>query len=164
MIGETMFVTGLAMFFTAPIAGRLSRKVDPRIMMAIGFVGFALGTCIASGITTDWDFYELCVPQILRGVSLMLCMVPINNLALGHAAARAHQERLGPVQPDPQPRRRGRPGVINTVLNNRMDLHLARLRENVTWSSTTALETLDASLESLVHSLGTNAERWPLTA
>ena len=38
---------------------------------------------IASGITADWDFYELLVPQILRGVSLMMCMVPINNLALG---------------------------------------------------------------------------------
>ena len=26
MIGETMFVTGVAMFLTAPIAGRLSRR------------------------------------------------------------------------------------------------------------------------------------------
>src|SRR5581483_7082702 len=30
MIGETMFVSGLAMFSTAPIAGRLVTKVDPR--------------------------------------------------------------------------------------------------------------------------------------
>ncbi len=33
MIGETMFVSGLCMFATAPIAGRFSGKVDPRILM-----------------------------------------------------------------------------------------------------------------------------------
>ncbi|MFY8102081.1 MAG: DHA2 family efflux MFS transporter permease subunit, partial [Allorhizobium sp.] len=82
MIGETMFVSGAAMFFTAPVAGALSNKLDPRVMM-IGFSGFALGTYLMTGITADWDFYELLVPQILRGCSLMLCMVPINNLALG---------------------------------------------------------------------------------
>ncbi len=29
MIGETMFVTGLCMFFMAPVAGRLVRVLDP---------------------------------------------------------------------------------------------------------------------------------------
>ena len=43
-IGETMFVTGVCMFLMAPVAGRLSRKLDPRVMMAMGFVGFAIGT------------------------------------------------------------------------------------------------------------------------
>ncbi|MGO8077710.1 MFS transporter, partial [Rhizobium leguminosarum] len=37
MIGETMFVSGLAMFFNAQIAGRLSTKMDLRLMMVIGF-------------------------------------------------------------------------------------------------------------------------------
>lgn len=83
MIGETMFVTGLAMFLTAPIAGRLSQKLDPRVLLMIGFGGFGVGTWIASAITADWDFHELLIPQILRGCSLMPCMVPVNNLALG---------------------------------------------------------------------------------
>ena len=43
----------------------------------------AIGTRQASFITVDWDFWELLWPQIFRGVSLMLCMAPINNLALG---------------------------------------------------------------------------------
>ena len=79
MIGEALFVSGLAMFITAPIAGILSRKMDPRVMMMIGFLGFAAGTWRMTYLTADWDFYELLVPQILRGCSLMLCMVPINN-------------------------------------------------------------------------------------
>ena len=41
MVGETMFVTGVCMFVTAPISGRLSTKVDPRLLIATGFLLFA---------------------------------------------------------------------------------------------------------------------------
>ncbi|TIU11690.1 MAG: multidrug efflux MFS transporter, partial [Mesorhizobium sp.] len=83
MIGEALFVSGLAMFATAPVSGILSRKMDPRLMLMIGFFGFAAGTWRMTYLTADWDFWELLVPQILRGASMMLCMVPINNIALG---------------------------------------------------------------------------------
>ena len=83
MIGETMFVSGLAMFVTAPIAGKVSTKIDLRAMMVIGFISFAAGTWSMTYVTADWDFYELLIPQILRGFGLMMCMVPINNIALG---------------------------------------------------------------------------------
>ncbi len=131
MIGETMFVTGLCMFLTAPIAGRLSTKLDPRVMMMIGFGGFALGTYIASAITADWDFHELLVPQILRGCSLMLCMVPINNLALGTLSP--HQLKNASGLYNLTRNLGGAVGLalINTVLNTRTDLHITRLHEMV---------------------------------
>src|SRR6266702_3337708 len=44
MIGETMFVSGITMFLTAPIVGRLMTKVDMRYIIAAGLVIFALGT------------------------------------------------------------------------------------------------------------------------
>ena len=131
MIGETMFVTGLAMFLTAPIAGRLSAKLDPRIMMMIGFGGFALGTYIASGITADWDFYELLVPQILRGCSLMLCMVPINNLALGTLPPQQLKNASGLYNLTRNLGGAVGLAVINTLLNSRTDLHITRLHEAV---------------------------------
>src|SRR6202043_438016 len=43
MIGETMFVSGLVMFACAPIAGRLSDRFDPRLVLISGFIFFALG-------------------------------------------------------------------------------------------------------------------------
>src|SRR5439155_125055 len=33
MIGETMFISGVAMFATAPIAGRLMTRIDPQVML-----------------------------------------------------------------------------------------------------------------------------------
>ncbi|MCA0434208.1 MAG: DHA2 family efflux MFS transporter permease subunit [Proteobacteria bacterium] len=157
LIGETMFVTGIAMFLTAPIAGRLSAKVDPRIMIGLGFAGFALGTWQASQITVDWTYNELLVPQILRGVSLMLTMVTITNVSLG---------TLTPVE------LRGATGlfnltrnlggavglaIINTTLNSRLDLHMERLRESVNWARSTATETLDMMTHAMAP-LGSDAD------
>ena len=107
MIGETMFVSGITMFLTAPIVGRLMLRFDMRYIIAAGLVIFALGSYQMTWITRDYDFYELLVPQILRGIGMMFAMVPTNNIALGTLAAGPGQERLGPVQPDAQSRRRG---------------------------------------------------------
>ena len=117
-------------------------RVDPRIMIATGFVFFAIGTWQASYVTVDWDFWELLWPQVFRGVGLMLSMVPINNLALGtmppHKIKNASglfnlMRNLG-----------GAVGLalINTLLDKRMDLHLERLRESVTWGRQVAVDTL----------------------
>ncbi|WP_432212028.1 DHA2 family efflux MFS transporter permease subunit [Bosea vestrisii] len=142
MIGETMFVTGLAMFLTAPIAGRLSTKLDPRIMMMIGFGGFALGTWLASSITADWDFHELLIPQILRGCSLMLCMVPINNLALGTLPPQQLKNASGLYNLTRNLGGAVGLAVINTLLNGRTDLHITRLHEAVSAGRQIAEENL----------------------
>ncbi len=142
MIGETMFVTGLAMFLTAPIAGRLSQKLDPRIMMMVGFGGFALGTYLASFVTADWDFNELLIPQILRGCSLMLCMVPINNLALGTLPPQQLKNASGLYNLTRNLGGAVGLALINTFLNSRTDLHIARLHEAVAAGRQVAEENL----------------------
>ncbi len=142
MIGETMFVSGLAMFFTAPIAGRLSVKMDPRVMMMIGFASFASGTWIMSSMTADWDFYELLVPQILRGFGLMLCMVPINNVALGTLSPAKIRGASGVFNLTRNLGGAVGLAAINTVLTQREQEHYARLAEHVQWGNPEAVETM----------------------
>ena len=55
MIGETLFLTGIAMFLTAPLAGRLTMIVDPRLMLMIGFSLLGLSSYLMTGVTRDWD-------------------------------------------------------------------------------------------------------------
>jgi len=155
-IGETMFVSGLCMFFMAPISGRLSQKLDPRVMMAVGFLGFAIGTWLITGLNKDWDFWELFVPQIFRGMSLMICMVPINNIALGTLSPDRLKNASGLYNLTRNLGGAVGLAVINTVLNDRLDLHLQRLRESVTWGRSVADETL-ANLTLNFQSLGSDA-------
>ncbi len=155
-IGETMFVTGIAMFLTAPLAGRLSSKVDPRIMIGGGFIGFAVGTWQASFINADWAFWELLIPQILRGVSLMMCMVTVTNIALGTLTPM--QLRGGSGLFNLTRNLGGAVGlaIINTVMNQRFDLHIQRLHEAVNWNSDTANTTL-SNITGALSPLGDNA-------
>ncbi|TDX29256.1 DHA2 family efflux MFS transporter permease subunit [Rhodovulum visakhapatnamense] len=142
MIGETVFVSGLAMFVTAPIAGFLAGRVDLRLMLLVGFVGFAISTWMLTGMTAEWDFQELLVPQILRGMSLMLSMVPINNLALGTLSRDKMKGGSGLF--NLMRNLGGAVGlaVINTQLSDRGALHYDRLREAITWTNDEAMRQL----------------------
>jgi DHA2 family multidrug resistance protein len=161
MIGETMFVSGLAMFFTAPFAGRLVGKVDPRVMLAAGFLCFAAGTFWMTWLTRDWDFWELFWPQILRGVGLMLAMVPINNVALGTLPPERMKNASGLFNLTRNLGGAVGLAVITTILNNRTDLHLARLHEALTWSRGSAVETL-GNLAVRFQSYGSDAQAMAL--
>jgi DHA2 family multidrug resistance protein len=157
-IGETLFLTGACMFVMAPISGQLMRRgVDPRIMLAVGFTGFAVGTYQASLITTDWDFNELLIPQILRGISLMLIMIPVTTTALGTTPPQKLKNASGLFNLTRNLGGAVGLALINTLLNKRLDLHLARLHEQVAWGHTAAEETL-AKLTGQMARFGSDAQ------
>ncbi len=142
MIGETMFVSGLVMFLTAPVAGRLVEKFDPRFVLIAGFVFFAVGTWQMTYVTSDWDFWELLWPQVFRGVGLMFAIIPVTNTALGTLPVERVKNASGLF--NLMRNLGGAIGLaaINTWFNDRMDLHLQRLHEAVNASSIPATEIL----------------------
>jgi DHA2 family multidrug resistance protein len=78
-----MFVTGVAMFCTAPIAGRLSSAIDPRKVLAAGIVTVSIGLWLNAQMNAEVSFWDLFIPQLVRGAGLVLCIVPITAAALG---------------------------------------------------------------------------------
>jgi DHA2 family multidrug resistance protein len=155
-IGETMFVTGLCQFIAAPIVGRLLGKIDPRAMIGLGFLGFAYGAALPAFITSDWDFGELLIPQIFRGFSLMFCMVPINNLALGTLPPARLKNASGLFNVTRNLGGAVGLAIINTTLDKRLDLHLSRLHEKLRWGNARAEEFL-TKLTALYANSGTDA-------
>src|SRR5690606_10196779 len=130
-IGEAMMGTGLAMFLTAPVAGSLSQTVDPRLMVGVGFASFSFRCWMMTRITADWDYWEIFLPQILRGISLMLCMVPVSNIALGMLPPDKVKNASGLFNLTRNLGGAVGLAIINTVLSNREDFHYARIAESV---------------------------------
>ena len=93
-------------------------------------------------LTKDWDFWELLVPQILRGFGMMLAIVPITNVALGTLSPERLKNASGLFNLTRNLGGAVGLAALNTVLDNRIDLHLARLHESITWSRQLAVETL----------------------
>src|SRR5258706_547864 len=143
MIGETLFVSGIAMFLTAPLVGRLTLKVDLRYLIAAGLCIFALGSYQMTWITRDYDFYELLVPQILRGIGMMFAMVPTNTIALGTLRPDRVKNASGLFNLTRNLGGAVGLAVINQGLNQRTVLHITRFQERVTWGNATATETLN---------------------
>jgi len=157
-VGETVFVTGAFMFLTAPIVGSLARKVDPRRLIFFGLALFAFSSYDLTGITGDWAFGELFLPQAMRGVALMTCMIPINVIALGTLPPDRIKNASGLFNLT-----RNLGGAfglagINTILQSRTDLHSSRLAEHVAWGSAVAEERLAGMTASLQPALGSDAD------
>jgi DHA2 family multidrug resistance protein len=81
-IGTTVFAVGIAQIFSTIIAARLSQFVDPRKTVTVGLILFACSLWLTSHITPDWGFGAFLAPQLLRGFSIMLCIVPSVSMAL----------------------------------------------------------------------------------
>jgi MFS transporter, DHA2 family, multidrug resistance protein len=80
-IGNIMWVSGAAMLVTAPIAGILGKRFDMRYIAATGILTIALSAWLTAQMTWEWRFDEFLVPQILRGIGLMLCMSTLSTLS-----------------------------------------------------------------------------------
>jgi DHA2 family multidrug resistance protein len=130
-IGEIMAVTGAFQFASAPLAGAISKVVDLRLMLFAGLSLFGLGLWENSLITADSDFNELILPQALRGMSLMLCFIPINILALGRLPPDKLKNASGLY--NLMRNLGGAIGMawINTMIQDRLALHLDRLGDQI---------------------------------
>ena len=82
-IGETVLVVGLVQLLISPLNVYIARAIDLRLMLAIGLGMYAFSMYLTAGLTNQTGFWELLVPQAVRGVALMFCYVPANMIALG---------------------------------------------------------------------------------
>jgi DHA2 family multidrug resistance protein len=157
-IGVTMMVTGLFQALSAPLAGNLAKHMDLRWMLGLGLSLFGGGLWLNSALTSEWGYWEMFLPQAVRGLALMFCFVPINAVALGHLPPHQVQNASGLY--NLMRNLGGAIGLaaINTTFTHRADLHMLRLSESLTaarLAATDALAGLAARLEPV---LGSNAE------
>ena len=160
-IGETMAVTGAAMFLSAPISGALARKLDLRWMLAFGLALFGGGIWWMAHLTKDSAFWELFGPQAMRGFAMMFIMLPVNQLALGSLPPAALKNASGLY--NLMRNLGGAVGLalINTIATSRLANHVEHLREQVTWSRPGAMHFIGGLTARLTPDMGPAA---PLAA
>jgi len=143
-IGETVFVVGLAQLVLSPFNVYIARAMDLRLMLAIGLGLFAYSMYLTAGLTNQTGFWELVVPQVVRGVALMFCYVPANMIALGSLPQDAMKNAAGLYN-----LMRDLGGAIGlasigTVMNMRLHFHWNRLIEDINPARAGVQQFLDA--------------------
>jgi DHA2 family multidrug resistance protein len=133
-IGYVMMVVGIFQMLSAPISGAISKKISSKSMMFLGLLLFAAGIYCNSFLTNQSGFAELFLAQTLRGLSLIMCFIPINAITLG----TLDQDKLKNASGLYNLMRNlgGAIGLagINNLLTHRTVLHYQRLAEKISYS------------------------------
>jgi hypothetical protein len=80
MTGLTALLSGPPAFLVVPVLPRLSGRCDGRWLVIVGLAGF-FGSCMLDvGLTTNSAGHDFTASQLLRGVSQLLAMMPLNQL------------------------------------------------------------------------------------
>lgn len=79
--GEALSPAGLVMMAMMPIAGRLTgTKVDPRLLVCIGFLGTSFSLHRFTNINLQMDFFQIMSLRMVQVVFMPLIFVPISTL------------------------------------------------------------------------------------
>jgi DHA2 family multidrug resistance protein len=150
-IGTIMLVTGVAQLVTAPIAGALESRVDPRRLSAAGFALFAVGLGCSAFQSRLADFDEMFWPQVLRGVAIMFCLLPPTRLALGALAEADVPDASGLF--NLMRNLGGAIGIalIDTILYGRTGGHAEALRDRLIAGDITAARAIGLDLKLFAH-------------
>ncbi|MGZ3361112.1 MAG: DHA2 family efflux MFS transporter permease subunit, partial [Xanthobacteraceae bacterium] len=150
-IGTIMLVTGVAQLVTAPVAGSLESRFDPRWLSALGFALFALGLGSSALQSRLADFDEMFWPQILRGVAIMFCLLPPTRLALGALSEAAVPDASGLF--NLMRNLGGAIGIalIDTILYGRTGGHAEALRDRLIAGDVTAAQAIGLDLNLFLH-------------
>jgi DHA2 family multidrug resistance protein len=158
-IGEIMMVMGIAMFITAPHIGRLSAKMDTRILVGIGLITASFGVWMNSHMTPLAGMEELFWPQILRGVGLMCAMIVMSQLAL--STLPMTEMKNGSALFNLTRNIGGAMGlaVINTIMDWRYAFHWQHLAALTDPTRVPVQEMLEQSGAFLMGNLGENGQQ-----
>ncbi|MFL5577593.1 MAG: DHA2 family efflux MFS transporter permease subunit [Gemmatimonadaceae bacterium] len=80
--GIVLLPGAVATAISMAVAGRLTRRADPRLLIAAGAIVFATAAWKLSRITGESGAHDFFWPLILRGVGLGLMFVPLTTVTL----------------------------------------------------------------------------------
>jgi MFS transporter, DHA2 family, multidrug resistance protein len=152
-IGLTVIVVGLVTMVMSPASAYMARKLDLRVMLSIGLGLFAFSMYLTATLTNQTSFWELFVPQAVRGLGLICCYLPANLIALGSLSTDKMRNAAGLYNLTRDLGGAIGLAAIGTVMNDRLHFHWNRLIEDINPARSAVQHFLDMQsgrLETLV--------------
>lgn len=152
-VGTTMLVSGLVMFVTAPIGGRIVRAMDLRIGMVGGFLIATVGMGLGAHINRNWGYGEFAALQALRAVGVMIAMIASQQLTVSTLPVSLMKDASGLVNLIRNVGGAVGLAVLSTLLSRQTAVHYSELSAAVSTASTASQDLL-AGLTALMQERG----------
>lgn len=153
-IGQVMIIQGSTMWLTAPICSKLIERVDPRLVMGLGLLCIAAGCLLNARLTTDWGFDQFIWPQVLRGMGLIFCMIPVTRLAMCTLPMAQVKNASGLFGLTRNLGGAFGLAVINSFIDSRSALHWQQLTDTLQLNRLPVREALSFGRQTLAGSFG----------
>jgi DHA2 family multidrug resistance protein len=86
LAGEVLAPVGFLAIVLSPIVGRMSNRVDPRILVSISFAIFSLVLFMRARFNTDATIGTLMLPTIIQGAGMAAFFIPLVTISLSGLA------------------------------------------------------------------------------
>jgi DHA2 family multidrug resistance protein len=80
-IGEVLAWTGFPQLLLIPLVPQLMKRIDPRIVIGVGFALFAGSNFMNIYMTSDYAADQLFWPNVIRAFGQALCFAPLSAVA-----------------------------------------------------------------------------------
>jgi MFS transporter, DHA2 family, multidrug resistance protein len=94
-IGRVFLLSGVVQIVLMPVVGRLSGKVDPRALLAVGVVGVSASLWMNAHLTAAAGSADLVRSMTVRAASLAFVFIPISVVALSDVPAAQRGNATG---------------------------------------------------------------------
>jgi DHA2 family multidrug resistance protein len=142
-VGTTMLVSGLSMFLSAPIAGRIVRAMDARISMVCGFALAAWAIQLGVRVTDQWGFAEFFTLQAARGLGTMIAMIAAQQMAVSTLPVSMMKDASGHINLVRNVAGAIGLAMLSTVLTHQSAVHYADLVAAVSTANAQSQAMLD---------------------
>jgi MFS transporter, DHA2 family, multidrug resistance protein len=140
LAGLVLAPVGVFAIFATPIVGKLSHKVDPRIVITFSFMVFAIILFMRAHFNTDATIGVLLVPTLIQGLAMATFFIPLIALGLSGLAPERIPSASGLINFARISAGSFGTSIVTTVWDRRATLHHAQLVEHLTHSDPVAAQ------------------------
>jgi DHA2 family multidrug resistance protein len=147
--GRVMMWMGAPQLLFMPFMPALMKRVDPRILCAIGFAFLGGGMLMNANLTLDFGQVQFAWCQVVRALSIPLIITPSTALAYDRIEAEKVGDASGLFN---MVRNLGGSigvGLCATLSSNRYSLHFHRLAESFSYGDQASMLRLNSTAQAL---------------
>ncbi len=141
---------GILAIFLAPVMGKIMPKSDIRVLATLAFLGFAGVFLMRSWYTTSVDPYTLVLPTLLQGIPVALFFTPLTAIILSGLPPEKIPAAAGLSSFARIFAGAAGTSIMNTVWNDRIIQHHARLAEQTSVNNPNYVQAL-AQIQTTLH-------------
>ncbi|HET9623455.1 MAG TPA: DHA2 family efflux MFS transporter permease subunit [Kofleriaceae bacterium] len=81
-IGRVFLLAGLSQIFLMPILGKITGRIDVRLLLVFGVVMTTISQWVAAHLTSEAGFANMVYPNMIRSFGLVFIFIPVSVAAL----------------------------------------------------------------------------------